>query len=74
LQINPRDVGSPSFLSGFLTGITVSDPVTGTPRTLNDLHRRNDDLKRLVCTTGTAPLAPTQRGPSFIAKGIGRVH
>jgi hypothetical protein len=38
-------VGSPAALSGFLTGITVTDPAFGAPtRTFNDLARRQSDL------------------------------
>ncbi|HEX7839213.1 MAG TPA: hypothetical protein VF469_17165 [Kofleriaceae bacterium] len=38
-------LGSPAALSGFLTGITVTDPVCGAPtRTFNDLARRQSDL------------------------------
>jgi hypothetical protein len=86
LQINPRSQGSVSFLSGFMTGITIADPVTGVSRTLNDLGRRNADLKAVVCggtaSTLTIPLpaSPTAR-PSpaptraeFLSVGIGRVH
>ena len=38
-------LGSPAALSGFLTGITVTDPAFGAPtRTFNDLARRQADL------------------------------
>jgi len=37
---SPRSAGQVTFLSGFLTGITVSDPVSGVPRSFNDLKRR----------------------------------
>jgi hypothetical protein len=38
-------LGSPAALSGFLTGITVTDPAFGAPtRTFNDLARRQLDL------------------------------
>jgi hypothetical protein len=49
-----------------LTGTTVFDRFTGQPRSLNDLARRNGDLRGLVCgPTGGA------RAPS-LAKGIQR--
>ncbi|MBK6690368.1 MAG: hypothetical protein IPG45_38230 [Deltaproteobacteria bacterium] len=51
LQIQPRVANQVSALAGFLTGITVADPVTGTNRTFNDLGRRATDLRSLVCPT-----------------------
>jgi hypothetical protein len=71
LQITPQPPGSEAFLSGFLTGIAATDPVTGQGRTYNDLARRNADLKAIVCADPMAlstSLAPTLR------KGIQRVH
>ena len=64
LQISPRFPGSEASLSAFLTGTTVFDPVTNVPRTLNDLGRRNADLKAIVCSGSGATLR----------KGISRVH
>jgi len=52
LHIAPRLPGQASELSPFLTGTVVPDPITGAPRTLNDLARRNADLKTLVCPPG----------------------
>jgi hypothetical protein len=66
-QIAPRNAGQEASLSGFLTGITVSDPATGQLRTLNDLHRRNLDLEAVVC-------APQSIAPAQLRKGIQRVH
>jgi hypothetical protein len=60
LQISPRFPGSEAILSPFLTGTTVSDPVTGLPRMFNDLGRRNADLKGIVC--GTPMPMPTGSG------------
>ncbi|MFT3773151.1 MAG: hypothetical protein QM820_47830 [Minicystis sp.] len=79
LHVNPRFPGTTAQLSGFLTGITVPDPVTGIPRTFNDLGRRNQDLKGLVCATTSSPTiaaaaAPTTSTSTSIARGIGRVH
>jgi hypothetical protein len=66
LQITPRFPGQEAPLSPFLTGTTVFDQFTGQPRSLNDLARRNSDLRGLVCgATGGAP-APS------LAKGIQR--
>ena len=75
LQINPRSPGSEAALSPFLTGTTVFDPVTGAPRALHDLARRNDDLKFLVCPLPAAKTSKASAGPkTTIAKGIGRTH
>ncbi|XXX73090.1 LamG domain-containing protein [Sorangium sp. So ce134] len=84
LHVNPRFLGGETTLSGFMTGVTVSDPVTGELRVLNDLGRRNQDLKALVCEPApTFAGAPTAaRGDArasasrsaFIRRGIGRVH
>jgi Concanavalin A-like lectin/glucanases superfamily len=87
LQILPRFPGGEAGLSGFLTGTTVSDPVTGQPRTFNDLGRRRADLKALVCPTEPQPVTiPGGMGPrpapspssniklGTLAKGLSRVH
>src|SRR5262249_14245687 len=49
LHINPRAAGEASQLSGFLTGIDVSDPVTGAPRRLSELARRRGLIEALIC-------------------------
>lgn len=69
LQIGLRTAGFQSHLSGFLLGKTVTDPVTGARRTLNDLARRRDDLTPFVCPPAGAALAPAN-----LARGIQRVH
>ena len=70
LQIDPRfPGGGPANLSGFLTGITVSDPQTGELRTFNDLGRRNSDLKSIVC-----PAGGKRPDLANLRKGIDRVH
>lgn len=88
LQINPRSPGTVASISGFMSGITIADPVTGVNRTLNDLARRNVDLKAIVCggtaSTVSVPLparttvarsaAVTPSRTTFLSKGIGRVH
>jgi hypothetical protein len=71
LQISPRFAGGEAFLSGFLTGTTVFDQVTGEARTFNDLGRRNADLKAIVCTD-SASLAGANG--TTLRKGIQRVH
>jgi Concanavalin A-like lectin/glucanases superfamily len=55
LHVKPRFFGDEAGLSGFLTGITVNDPVTGQPRTFNELARRSADLKAVVCSDPAAP-------------------
>jgi len=58
LMVVPRFPGGEAGLSPFLTGTSVFDPFTGQTRTLNDLGRRNSDLKGLVCgAPGAAPRA-----------------
>jgi hypothetical protein len=51
LQISPRGLsgGGEAQLSPFIAGTTVFDPITGQPRTINDLGRRRVDLTSLVC-------------------------
>lgn len=68
-QISPRFAFQEASVSRFLTGTTISDPATGQSRTLNDLARRNADLKAVVCTDPSTPIAPAQ-----LRKGIQRVH
>ncbi|HMI93703.1 MAG TPA: LamG domain-containing protein [Polyangiales bacterium] len=53
LQINPRSPGEQSALSGFLSGITVSDPITGEPRRLAELARRRALMEAVVCADQT---------------------
>ncbi len=81
LHINPRFPGQAAALSGFLTGTTAFDAVTGAPRPLNDLARRNADLASLVCPAATASSAVKAQvhalggvGQPTIAKGIRRTH
>jgi len=54
LMISPRFPGQEATLSPFLTGTTVFDPITGQPRTLNDLARRQASLTSLVCPPAAA--------------------
>jgi len=68
LQITPRFPGSEARLSNFLVGTTIADPVTGAPRTFNDLGRRKLDLEAIVCPGQGARVTTTLR------KGISRVH
>ena len=50
VHINPASpIGAPAALSGFLTGITMPDPVVpATPRTYNDLLNRKNKLNALA--------------------------
>jgi hypothetical protein len=49
LHVNPRVPGQASALSAFMTGETVSDPVTRAPRQLGELRRRRQLLESVVC-------------------------
>jgi hypothetical protein len=51
-HVFPRSSGVQAGLSGFLTGVTVPDPVSGVSRSFNDLARRKADLESLVCGGG----------------------
>ena len=55
LHVFPRSLGQEASLSGFLTGITVDDPIDGTVRTFDDLGRRNADLAGLLCPVEVVP-------------------
>jgi hypothetical protein len=74
LHVGPRGPGQESFLSGFMTGVDVFDPVNGTQRRLADLARRNADLKAIVCATSPAARTTTSGARVSLRKGIGRVH
>jgi hypothetical protein len=90
LQITPRFPGSEATLSPFLQGTTVRDPFSGVVRPLNDLARRQNDLKAIVCPpdtgdggaggTGGKPggsklAAPAALPPApLLRQGIARVH
>jgi hypothetical protein len=69
LQVEPRRAEAPSALAGFLTGITVADPVSGTLRSFNDLARRANDLRSLACFN------PSPFGPLSADDVLGaRIH
>ncbi len=86
LHVSPRNVGQVAVLSGFLTGTTVPDPVTGQPRTFNDLSARTESLLEVLCrvpsaTRSVAVTAPTGgstvRGPTTLtatASGVSTVQ
>lgn len=70
LHITTREAGSEAGISGFLSGVEVTDPVDGTVRAFDDLGRRAADMEALLCTsTGLQ-----RRSTDFIEKGIHRVH
>ena len=48
-HVNVASFGSTAGLSGFLTGETINDPVSGTPVTFSDLDDRAVKLQNLVC-------------------------
>lgn len=66
LQVEPRRVGEVARLSGFLTGTTVTDPISGVRREIDDLERRRQDLAFLTCDftplPAPAPLPPIDGG------------
>lgn len=75
LHVAPRAKGEASFLSAFLTGTVVFDPVTGTPRAFNDLERRQKlfiTLKKLL-GDGTPNIPLLLDGTIDIFNGT-RVH
>lgn len=86
LHVFPRNPGQASALSGFLTGTTVPDPVTGQPRTFNDLAVRSESLLAVLCrapgtTRSVAITSPTAgstvRGPTTLkasASGVDTVQ
>lgn len=47
-HVTEASFGQSALLSGFLTGITVSDPVSGENRVFNDIEARRQDLQDLV--------------------------
>ena len=48
-HVKPAPFGTVAPLSGFMTGISVADPVDGAPtRTFNEFERRALDLDQLV--------------------------
>lgn len=62
LHVNNRSKGQIASLSGFLTGTTVSDPVSGKSRTFNDLARRRTDFANFLCSaTAPAPAGAAAR-------------
>jgi hypothetical protein len=58
LMVNPRFPGQESSLSSFMTGTVVFDPGNPAGRVLNDLGRRNHDLRFLVCPADQIPEIP----------------
>jgi hypothetical protein len=64
LHVSPRDPGTPSVLSGFITGVAVPDPVTGELRVFNELGKRKVDLESLACGSCKPGEACFRVGPS----------
>jgi hypothetical protein len=64
LQITPRAPGQEAQLSAFLTGTEVFDGFAGKFRRLDDLGRRQSDLRGIVCSGDMTSLP----------RGIARVH
>ncbi|HEX6240104.1 MAG TPA: LamG domain-containing protein, partial [Polyangiales bacterium] len=80
LHISRRSAGQVAALSPFMQGTILPDPITGAPRTLNDLQRRADDLTAIVCAGSAAPTSTVSRSATadsrraFLARGIERTH
>jgi hypothetical protein len=51
LHVKNRPAGSPSALSGYLTGTTVGDPVTGLPRSFSELAKRVEDMRFVLAAS-----------------------
>ncbi|MCY1018620.1 Ig-like domain-containing protein [Pyxidicoccus sp. MSG2] len=70
LHVAPRVAGKAAVLSPYLKGTTVTDPVTHATRVFDDLGRRADDLKALVCPSATqlksGGLAPSNLPPARV--------
>jgi hypothetical protein len=68
-HINPTTpLGSPAALSGFLTGISVTDPAAGSPtRSFHDLARRQSDL---VGVAGSACPAFPRVMPELVQRAL----
>ncbi|MCO5170548.1 MAG: hypothetical protein M9894_29795 [Planctomycetes bacterium] len=75
LHVGVREPGQAAPLSGFLTGATVPDPVTGQPRRFADLEHRAADLARLLggAAPAPAPVAGVADGSATLAPAV-RVH
>lgn len=59
LHVSPRNLGQVAALSTFLTGKTQPDPVSGLPRTFNDLDFRSSSLGEVLCDSSSAAVSVT---------------
>ncbi|QSQ28506.1 hypothetical protein JY651_42940 [Pyxidicoccus parkwayensis] len=70
LHVSPRVAGKAAALSPYLKGTTVTDPVTHATRVFDDLGRRAEDLKALVCPSATqlksGGIAPSNLPPARV--------
>jgi len=73
LHLVPRAAGTEADRSRWLTGTAVDDPVTGHPRSFDDLGRRKADLKAIVCRRPGVPATSVDASVD-LAQGIHRVH
>ena len=73
LQILPRFPGNEAGLSGFLTGTSVFDRFAGVQRSFNDLGRRADDLRPIVCPNEPPSTGTGGAGGSAGSSGTGGV-
>jgi hypothetical protein len=51
LHVKNRAAGAKSALSGYLTGTTVNDPVSGLPRTFSELASRATDMQIVLASS-----------------------
>jgi hypothetical protein len=61
LHVGPRARGQVAPVSTFLTGKTVTDPVSGTQRSFADLDRRRTDLANFLCAPAARPTSAAAR-------------
>ncbi|NMO18010.1 hypothetical protein HPC49_14810 [Pyxidicoccus fallax] len=71
VHVAPRSAGRTAALSPYLKGTTVTDPVSKGTRVFDDLGRRAEDLKALVCPS-TTQLKSGELAPSNLPRA--RVH
>jgi hypothetical protein len=70
LHVAPREKGSVAQLSGFLSGTSVGDPISGKLRTFNDLANRATVVKALLCSTPPQPICGLFRGGNDTATNM----
>jgi hypothetical protein len=64
-HVDSAPFGSPAPLSGFLTGITIPDPVSAVPRSFNDLASRGSRLTAFATASCSVRGFPTRLDAAF---------